>query len=230
MSLDIFHQAGLNISSSIKVSALPEEMIQFLIENKIDHDLKKDTLWLIGSGGSDLWKQLPHPLNIDDDSIDTFCLKQIKSFDLNARLLFPHPDWHFPLQKLGRILNISRPSLMGQDISEEYGLWFAFRGAFLTQKQVTETKYLPFLSACETCLDHSCLSNCHAEAISLNELNLFKCIDYRLGPLSKCADRCHARASCPYQSEHAYTLEQIQYHMGNRHHLKKLLEFLELGA
>ena len=135
--------------------------------------------------------------------------------DTNAQILSPHPKLNIPLQRIGRFLNISRQSLLGIDINQEYGLWFAFRGAFLTKLKIKEIKYEAFSSPCETCPTKPCINACPASALNLidKKFKLNLCSEYQLKLDSSCTDRCLARMSCPYQIKHQYKLDQIQYHM-----------------
>ena len=176
------HALGLNIFLSTKVSDLPENIYPFSEEQK------KKTLCLIGHGGRELWKHIPdrdipHP-------IDSFCLKQMQLFGENTlnndiEILFPHDQIILPLQKLGRFLKLSHASPLGIDISNEFGLWFAFRGVFLTDKTMPLIKLQDSTSPCESCIEKPCLS--------FNDASL-------------------SRMKCPFKKEHQYTSEQRHYH------------------
>lgn len=148
---------GLNIFLSVKVSNLPEDLFSF---SPIQ---KEKTLVLIGAGGKSLWENLPHPLENNNHPVDTFSLEHIKDFAKNIlkddqiEILFPNDHYLLPLQKLGRFFNLAKPSPIGIDISEEFGLWFAYRGVFLTSKNLPSTFKTSFCSACEECLERPCL-------------------------------------------------------------------------
>jgi hypothetical protein len=220
------YSLGLNLIAATEVSKLPPDLINFFSKKNISFQLT-DTLCLIASGGKELWEHLPHPLNEFDHPIDQFSIDQMKKIQveqkIDVRILFPHPFLHIPLQKIGRFLNLSRPSFLGLDINDNYGAWFAFRGAFLTTKKLNLPSLLSFESPCDACTDRPCVNACPSKAIaSKDELKMNLCIDYRLNPNSNCSDKCHARLACPYQKEHQYKMEQINYHMTTKAHLKKL--------
>ena len=217
---------GLNIIASTEIINLPKEILDILQEQNIPFT-SDDTLCIVANGGKELWNHLPHPLDESINPIDQFSIQQMKILDPDMRIIFPHNEWNIPLQRIGRFLNISRPSLLGIDINQDYGLWFAFRGAFLTKNNLINKNHNTFVSACETCIDKPCVSSCPASAI-IPEKNSFKlniCADYRLKPISSCADRCLARLACPYHNEHQYNLLQIKYHMTRKIHLHKLSDY-----
>lgn len=213
---------GLNLFVGTEMAKLPAEITQFFIDQQITYD-KTDMLYLLANGGAELWNHLPHPLSAEDHPIDQFSIEQIKKIDPEARILFPHPQWNIPLQRIGRFLNLSRPSLLGLDINDEYGLWFAFRGAFLSSLKLETKTRASFESPCLSCQDRPCQSACPAQAVAADSPFLLKqCADYRLSANSNCQDRCLARLACPYQKDKQYKMEQLNYHMGNIAHLKRL--------
>jgi epoxyqueuosine reductase len=214
---------GLNIFAAVEVSKLPKDILDIFNAQKIPYS-DNDTLCLIGAGGKDLWNHLSHPLNENNHPIDHYSIEAMKNLDQNIQIIFPHPQWNIPLQRIGRFLNISRQSLLGIDINKEFGLWFAFRVAFLTQKKIREFKYESFNSPCESCETRDCSLTCPASAVAL-DFKLDRCANHRLLKDSSCGDRCLARMACPYQKQHQYQLEQIQYHMTRADHLKKLSSY-----
>ncbi|MBC7537965.1 MAG: hypothetical protein H7281_04040 [Bacteriovorax sp.] len=227
MKIEILKHSGLNIFAAVEVSKLPVDILDILKAQNIPHEAQ-DTLCIIGSGGRDLWKHLTHPLNEILHPIDNFSIETMKKLEDNIQILFPHPQWNIPLQRIGRFLNISRASLLGLDINKDYGPWFAFRGAFLTKTKIGEMKYENFNSPCETCETKPCISACPTNAVAKigESFKLNLCADHRLKLASSCADRCLARLACPYQDQHKYKLEQIQYHMTRTAHLKKLSNYI----
>lgn len=127
-------------------------------------------------------------------------------------MIYPHPKFLFPLQRLGRDLNISRPSLVGIDIHEKYGLWFSFRVVFLSTAKFPKRKFSTFESPCLSCKDQPCVKVCPAKAVGPN-FKISACTDFRLSLDSPCVDRCASRMACPIGREHQFSLSQIQYSM-----------------
>lgn len=173
---------GLNIFLSTKVSDLPDNIYPFSDEQK------NKTLCLLGHGGRELWKHIPDR-NIPNP-IDSFCINQMQLFAENVltndiEILFPNDQIILPLQKIGRYFKLSQASPLGIDISNEFGLWFAYRGVFLTDKTIPLIKLGNSIFPCESCSDKPCLS---------------------------VSDANEARMKCPFKREHQYTTQQRQYH------------------
>jgi epoxyqueuosine reductase len=227
--LKILAGKGLNIFASVPMHELPADLRTFAPGEEYD----RYSLCVFGHGGTALWKSLAHPFVAAAHPIDAFTIAQIEwlmdsVFPAEEVILaFPRAGWILPLQRLGRFLNLARPSLLGLDLSEEFGPWFAYRGVFLTSANIPRTLGRPFVSACETCVEKPCQKVCPAQAVksSAAEFELGNCASYRLSENSRCADRCLARLACPVRSEHRYSLEQMQYHMHRPAHLSKLREF-----
>ncbi|MBY0413966.1 MAG: hypothetical protein K2Q18_07365 [Bdellovibrionales bacterium] len=148
---------GLNIFLSVKVSDIPSDLFTF------SPNQREKYLILLGAGGKTLWKNLPLPIKHDEHPIDKFTLFHIKEFSKNIlqdddiEIIFPNDHYLLPLQQLGRFFNLSKPSPIGIDISEEFGLWFAYRGAFLTSKKIPSSFKKVFSSSCEACSARPCL-------------------------------------------------------------------------
>lgn len=183
---------GLNIFLSTKISDMPENYFNFSNEQNNKY------LCLIGNGGGKLWKNIPD-LSIENP-IDTFTIDQMNKFAKQnlsdeIEIIFPNDKYILPLQKIARFLNFSNQSPIGIDISNEFGLWFAFRGAFLTSCHLLHHSFTPSPSPCETCLEKPCLR----EKSSFN-----------------------ARLMCPYKSEYQYSIEQLTYHQNIKNNLKNI--------
>lgn len=175
---------GLNIFLSVKVSDLPHDLYPFTPEQK------SKTLCLVGHGGKALWEKLSHPVNPRLHPFDEYANQQIQLFAKNylnddCEILFPNDAYTLPLQKIGRFLNLCTQSPIGLDICDEFGLWFAFRGVFLTSKNISTQKISTPPTLCVNCINPPCLST---------------------------SDIILARLSCPIKKEHQYSKEQIEFH------------------
>ncbi len=192
-------KAGLNLFATINVSDLPLDILESFKLQQIPYH-NDQTLVLLAHGGKTLWKNLSHPLDKNQNPIDQFSLDKMQWFaknilENNIQVLFPHNEWTIPLQKLGRATNLSRESLLKIDICEDYGLWFAFRGAFLTDVKIHSKDRNNFLSPCDNC---------------------------ELKPCLKASQFIEARVSCPYKKEHRYEFDQIQYHLSVSSYLSSM--------
>lgn len=179
-----WNNLGLNIFLSVKVSEIPQELYSFTPEQK------KKNLCLIGHGGKYLWEQMRPTFDSNQHPFDQYTINQIQLFTKDSikgdcEILFPNNAYRLPLQKIGRFLNFCTQSPIGLDISEEFGLWFAFRGVFLTSENITTAKLSAAPEICINCLDRPCLKSASIDL---------------------------ARLSCPIKTEHQYSKDQREYH------------------
>jgi epoxyqueuosine reductase len=223
-------QNGFNLFSITSCRSLPDKIINFFDEQNIEIN-KFSKLVTIGSGGKRLWEALNsieidpiHPvncftLNIMDEFLKTY-LHGAKIIPLFPKLTNPgvatNPI-HFPIQELGHWVGWSHPSPLGKGIHPKYGLWFAYRNAFLTDLDLPETLRLSDNSPCTACERKPCIKACPPNAVSkivetLTDFDLKTCLQFRLKEDSKCENRCLARMSCPIGREHQYTKEQMTHH------------------
>jgi hypothetical protein len=184
--------SGLNIFLSVKVCDLPPDLFAFTPEQM------KKTLCLVGHGGKSLWEKLPHPLDKGLHPLDHYTIDQIELYAKNflkddCEILFPNDAYTLPLQRIGRFLNLCAQSPIGLDISDEFGLWFAFRGVFLTSETIVTDKIDLPPSLCMKCIERPCLST----------------LDIGL-----------ARLRCPVKTECQYGKEQIEFHQAALNILK----------
>ena len=181
--LEKLSHEGLNIFGSCLIANLPAE---------IQHDLTKagiplenfTSMSMLAHGGRTLWTRIPQPAIKEQHPIDKHTLRLLEEFG-EKLILFPVEKWTIPLQRLGRFINLARPSLLGLDHNPEFGLWFAYRAVFLTKSALPETLLKDWDSPCNTCVDKPCMT---ASSPRL------------------------ARIACPYKSDHQYTEEQMNYH------------------
>lgn len=219
-----WNEIGLNIYLSVSVDDLSLEIKDYF--NSINVSLKDyASLVMLGNGGKLFGEQFTYPLDDNLDPFDTLAVESINP-RLNCLLLYPNSNYVPPLQKILRFFNFSQQSIMGMDISFDYGLWFGVRSLFLSKEIMPQKRFLNSYNICEDCKDKSCINNCPGFAISNQDsFNISNCSNYRFSIDSKCADRCLARISCPYKHEHQYELKQLQYHMTRLRHLEKLRKF-----
>lgn len=209
-------QKGLNLSAVIDIGQLPKG-----IQAMFSIDLTPyRRLVLLGNGGRPLWNSLDAHGWHGNDPVDTFSLTCVQSllsaFSYPADqhlILYPLQPHIVPLQQLGQFAGWGEPSPIGNSIHSEYGLWFAFRAAFLTTAELPVTPPLAYRSPCETCQDKPCQTACPAGAVlhTAQQFKLNACIDHRLKAHSSCQTTCLARLACPVGAEHRYPPHVIQH-------------------
>jgi len=169
--------SGLNLFGAIPFQNLTSENKVLLKKYSLEIE-EDDCLCLVAHGGIDLWKKLPSP------PIDEYSIQQVKKVFPDAAILFPG-DQLYPLQQIGRMMNMGDQSPIGIDINADFGLWFAYRCLFTTKEKIPLMISRKENSICESCAEKICLTK---------------------------TDFYEARLSCPYKAEHRYSDEQLCYH------------------
>jgi epoxyqueuosine reductase len=127
------------------------------------------------------------PLIQENHPIDNYS-REIMQSTVKGFILYPGTqfDLLLPLQQLGRLTNLSQVTPLSIDINCNFGLWFAFRGVYLSREKMSVADKLDsWQSPCLSCELKPCL-------------------------LGKTVGE--ARLLCPYKSEHRYSNEQNNYH------------------
>ncbi len=210
-------QQGLNLYAVFDCKTLPPEIKTQILQNDIDLE-SYARLVLLGNGGSDFWTALQRAEIQSEHPVDDFSIQVTQHFvdtylgETQSLLLYPSE--HFvPLQQLGTLAGWSHPSPLGLGINPKYGVWFAYRTAFLTTAPLPITPVAPSSSPCDSCQDKPCITACPGQAVQgVGNFSIPACATYRVTDNSACADCCLSRMACPIGPEHRYDLEQIQYH------------------
>lgn len=212
---------GLNLFAALDCVALSQSIRDAF---KID-DVplgRYSRLVLIGNGGTNMWDVLRRSTTgpwIDRaDPVDDFSKAVTRQFvekyllDADSHLFYPGPS-SVSLIQLGALANWSHSSPLGLGIHPRYGLWFAYRAAFLTTAELALRTEAAAAHPCEACVEKPCVSACPVGAVSATDLfDVSTCYGHRLQPESNCASQCFARAACPVRLEHIYSSEQIAHH------------------
>lgn len=213
--------AGLNLFAVFACSTLPESVTEVMRETAVPLTTYS-RLVLLGHGGKQLWQAMQPEDWETADPIDSYSIRLTQHFikttldGTDSLLLYPNTPYLIPLQQLGELAGWCAPSPLGISISSEFGVWFAYRSAFLTNYPLPISNHLPDDSPCDSCVEKPCIAACPAGAVGeIGQFDLNTCAKHRLKAGSTCADRCLARMACPVAPQHKYTLPQIQYHYGH---------------
>jgi len=216
--------AGLNLAAVFNRDTLPPDVKQSLRALPAA-DAKLPQLILLGAAGRGLWHAMGgvgegaaenfsvHPV----DQYSTEVAKRFIAQYLGApRVCFLYPgDFPLPLQQLGAALGWSHPSPLGLHIHPEFGLWFAWRAAFLAATALPATPPGETTgSPCANCADKPCITACPVNAVHATKPFAIKtCAVHRLSAASpSCRSTCHARLACPVGAKYRYSAEQFAYH------------------
>lgn len=209
--------AGLNLLAVLDHATLPQTITAPMLASGVPLNAYR-RLVLLGHGGRRLWTALQEWGMKTADPVDHYTLTITRQFIRDyldnppVCWLYPQTDYLVPLQQLGAWAGWSHPSPLGQGIHPEFGVWFAYRAAFLTTAELPLRVEPERPSPCASCMEKPCITACPVGAVQAENFDVDGCARYRLRADSPCADRCLARLACPFFPEHRYTLPQIQYH------------------
>jgi hypothetical protein len=208
-------RAGLNLQAVFDLDALPGEVVAPL-RRDFDPDRRSRQLILIGHAGRAMWAAVEAAGIASADPIDDFSVRTAEAWF--AAQFAGH--WHaivYPgevavgLQTLGRLAGWHHPTPFMVGIQQEWGTWFAYRVAMLSDTRLAPTPPRRAASPCERCADRPCVSSCPAGAMADGGFALDKCVRYRREPASRCRSTCIARVSCPVGSAHRYSEAQMAH-------------------
>jgi len=215
--VEFLAEQGLNLLAVLSCETLPDNVSQTLLAGDIPlHDYR--SMVLIGHGGRRLWQALTDFGMQTADPVDHFSLVMTRRFvdeflDSSPALMLYPAGYTIPLQQLGALAGWHHPSPLGLGINETYGVWFAYRAAFLTTLPLPAIQNPKTTSPCDTCRDKPCIGACPAQAVQgVGQFKVSACVDFRLQEQSICQDRCLSRLACPVAPEHRYEPAQLHYH------------------
>lgn len=211
------NECGFNLVAVLDCANLPSDTREQLARENINvADYRR--LVLIGSSGGHVWDQLQIGWMDRANPFDEYSVAVAEQFihecldDAPSQLFYPGPS-RVSLIRLGELAGWSHPSPLGLGINPEFGLWFAYRAAFVTAAPLPVTEPSKSMHPCESCADKPCISACPAKAVRANSaFDITACYTFRVSPNASCVDRCHSRMACPIGREYQYPLAQIQHH------------------
>lgn len=174
------------------------------------------TLLLVGNAGRAMWEAFAPQIDGERNPLDRWTRSVVDPIaeKFGARAVYPFGPGVPPFQKWALRADDVSSSPLGILIHPMYGLWHAYRAAFL----FTECLELPQRSAapspCDSCKEKPCLSACPVGAFSGSAYDLAACADHIAKPHSNCLTvGCHARNTCPVGNEWRYPQAQTRFHM-----------------
>lgn len=178
------------------------------------------SLVMIGNAGPAMWRafarDVPQPTGADPLDAWTRAVLGPLAERLGARALFPFdgpPYW--PFQRWAMRADSVFPSPIGPLIHPVYGLWHAYRAAFLFADRLTLPARAEGASPCETCAAKPCLATCPVDALTPGAYDVPACVAHLDGPTgADCLEEgCRARRACPVGGDWLYAPAQARLHM-----------------
>ncbi|RWE40629.1 MAG: hypothetical protein EOS78_08375 [Mesorhizobium sp.] len=176
---------------------------------------------LVGQAGAAPWphflrwreKQPPSVIN----PLDTWSRAVIGAVadDFGARGVSPSDRPYLPFQQWAMRAEGLKPSPLGILMHPKYGLWHAYRGALLFDREIATPEADAAIHLCDACIEKPCLKSCPVGAYSVDGFAHQACLAHVRGKDgAPCrAEGCLDRNACPYGAEHRYPAHVQAFHM-----------------
>ena len=184
------------------------------------------SLVLVGNAGPEMWRFFstsgfdqddPDPLdNWSRQVLGKLSEELSARYDITVRVLFPFdgPPYQ-PFQRWAMRSGTVHPSPIGPMIHHTYGLWHAYRGAFVISATLQGAPTTPSSSPCQSCADKPCLTSCPVGAFSDQGYDVPACLNLlEKQPEGPCLSAsCLARRACPLGRAYVYEAPHARFHM-----------------
>jgi hypothetical protein len=136
---------------------------------------------------------------------------------LGAAFVHPSDEPFQPFQRWAARADTVFNSPIGLLIHPTYGLWHAYRGAFVFDGEIAGIPEpdAEVVSPCLTCTDRPCLDSCPVDAFTSDGYDVNRCAGHLAGGDDPdCGSLgCHARTACPVGVAFTYAPDQMRFHM-----------------
>jgi hypothetical protein len=176
------------------------------------------TVIVVGNIRGAMWPRFRREESAGPDPLDRWTrgvLGPIAS-GFGADYLHPSDEPFQPFQRWAQRADDVHSSPIGLLIHPTYGLWHAYRGAFLFAEAVGGLPPVgSAVSPCITCVDQPCLSTCPVDAFTPGGYDSVGCATHvRSDDEPACGELgCAARLACPIGQEFRYDPDQMRFHM-----------------
>jgi hypothetical protein len=202
------------IEASIRVASF--EPLGWLAAGS-DEDFGGATLLLVGNAGPAMFERFAAERDPARDTMDGWTRDVLSPLaeQLGARAAYPFDVPHPPFLRWAKSANAGFTSPLGLNIRADFGLWHAFRAAFIFDDEIAFPAPAPGSSPCETCEAKPCLSACPVGAFSGTSYDVAACAGHLGSPEgAPCRERtCLARLACPVAPGYRYAPGQMRFHM-----------------
>jgi ferredoxin len=176
------------------------------------------TIVVIGNVGGTMWPVFRAAEQAGDDPLDTWTRSVLAPIAdaLGADFVHPSDEPFQPFQQWAQRAEGIAQSPIGILIHPEYGLWHAYRGAFLFPFALDGLPApITKPSPCLSCAGQPCLSACPVDAFTIGNYDADACRAHvRSRAIPRCIEAgCAARLACPVGTQHRYGDDQMNFHM-----------------
>jgi hypothetical protein len=184
------------------------------------HGREIGTVVMIGNAGGALWEAfaaaVPDPAGRDPLDDWTKALLGPVAARLGAHPVYPSDGPPYaPFQRWAMRSEPVAPSPLGVLIHPEYGLWHAYRAAFLFAERIDLPPRATVSNPCETCTARPCLSACPVGAFDGEGYDVPACAAHVHAPEGRACREggCLARAACPVGPGWRYPAAAGAFHL-----------------
>nr|WP_292830652.1 hypothetical protein [Mesorhizobium sp.] len=176
---------------------------------------------LIGNAGAAYWPRFMdwregQPANLENP-LDTWCREVIGKVAeaFGARAVSPSDRPFLPFQQWAMRAEGLKSSPLGILMHPEYGLWHAYRGALLFDREIAAAPPAAVTHLCDACAEKPCLKACPVEAYTQAGFAHEACLAHVRGPSgAACRDGgCLDRNACPFGAAYRYQAPVQAFHM-----------------
>ena len=173
---------------------------------------------VLGNVGGAMWPVFRAAEAAVSDPLDAWTRSVLAPIASALGALFVHPsDEPFqPFQRWARRAEGVSPSPIAILIHPRYGLWHAYRGAFLFPDVVDDLPDpIEGASPCVSCEAQPCLTACPVGAFTVEGYDADACRHHVRSERSPVCidDGCAARCACPVGVQFRYGDDQMHFHM-----------------
>jgi len=179
------------------------------------------TVIVIGNAGSAIWPVFNASAEHGDGAphaMDRWTRRVLSTLAQahGVEAVFPFdPPPYWPFQRWAMRAEPVAPSPVGMLIHPEFGLWHAYRGAFIVAERIALPPAAPQASPCDACAEKPCLSTCPVHAFSAEGYDVAACRAHVRGAgAAQCGGHgCAARRACPVGATYRYAPAHAAFHM-----------------
>jgi ferredoxin len=182
-------------------------------------DAPGQTILIVGNAGPAMWRAFSKareeggPTTLD---VWTQRILGPVAATFGARAIYPFDGPPYaPFMRWAMKAEPVHPSPINMTIHPEYGLWHAYRGAFVINERLALPALQTNRSPCLDCADRPCLSACPVDAFSTATYEVDACAVHVRDPAgADCQSQgCRARRACPIGQDFLYAPDQAAFHM-----------------